>query len=212
SSGALESRSLLGYAVDEAGERRAQGQVVHADRADLGDVVVAFRPDHRGDGPLLGEPGGGEGGDLALAELGVALGDGEDQRDRGFQQAGQRVDLGGGPAAEVAHLELAALGAVGDLVEAGQQARALDAVERAAVFITTGLAGHVGGDVHAAGRVAGHHDPRRVAAVARDVAAHPLDGGGDVLGARRPGELGGEAVGDRDADPAVADSPRADVV
>src|SRR6185437_14995975 len=37
-------------------------------------------------------------------------------------------------------------------------------------------------------------------------------GGGDVLGAGRPGELGRQAVGDRDADPAVADGPGADVV
>ena len=157
--------------------------------------------------PLRGEPGGGERRDLALAERGVALGDGEDQRHLAVNQPGQRADLGGRPVAEVAELGLAALADVRDLVEAGQQACAPDAVERACP-----LPGQVGGDVHAAGRVARHHDPRRVAAVGGDVVADPLDGGGDVLRAGRPGVPGGEAVGDRHADPAVADRPRADVV
>src|SRR5882724_2459006 len=87
SSGGRPPGGRLRDAVDEAGELRAQRQVVHADRADLGDVVVALGPDHLRDGSLLREPGGGQPGDLSLAELRVALGDGEDQRDLGVQQA-----------------------------------------------------------------------------------------------------------------------------
>ena len=94
---------------------------------------MALGPDHLRDGALAREPGGGEARDLALAEPRVALGDGEDQRDLAVEQPGQRVDLGGRPAAEVAELGLAALVAVGDLVEAGEQAAAPDAVERAPV-------------------------------------------------------------------------------
>src|SRR5580700_10600870 len=82
-----------GDAVDEAGELGAEREVVHADRADLRDVVVPLGPDQLRDRPVAGEPGGGQARRLGVAERRVALRDGEQHRDLGLEQAAQRRDL-----------------------------------------------------------------------------------------------------------------------
>ncbi len=67
-------------------------------------------------------------------------------------------------------------------------------------------------DVVGAGRVAPENDTVRISPVLSDVSAGPGHGGPQILGAGRPGILGGQAVVDIDADHAVVHRPSEHVV
>src|SRR6185437_4547807 len=187
--------------LDEARQRDAEGRLVDAEAANGRHVVVAVHPDEVRHGAVPGDPGGHCLGGRGVEPFRVAFGDREQQRDVGFDQAGQRRVHRVGHAVVRVRRGAGRGGPRG--VDAGDQRDAAHARKVAAV------AGREVGDVRRARRVAHDDDPVGVAAVLGDVLAEPADRRGDVLRARRPFHLGGVAVGDVHADPAVPDRPGA---